>query len=107
MLVFPKIYVISLIVFLSGWFGLRKDFCQFLVSDACPCLQEYGNISYKVQFNECSQSDTATEPIRGQPASVNVQSEQSSPLSSPKRKHKKSASKDTLVAPVMLIEMPD
>ncbi|KAK4877902.1 hypothetical protein RN001_010408 [Aquatica leii] len=27
------------------WFGVRKDFCSFILS-ACPLLQEYGNISY-------------------------------------------------------------
>lgn len=29
------------------WFGVRKDFCQFFL-EACPFLQEYGNISYKI-----------------------------------------------------------
>lgn len=28
------------------WFGIRKDFCSFLLG-ACPLLQEYGNISYQ------------------------------------------------------------
>ncbi|XP_066257665.1 transmembrane protein 185B [Euwallacea similis] len=28
------------------WFGMRKDFCSFLL-DACPLLQEYGNIAYQ------------------------------------------------------------
>lgn len=28
-----------------GWFGIRKDFCQFLLS-TCPILQEYANIAY-------------------------------------------------------------
>ena len=31
----------------TGWFGLRKEFCPWML-DACPVLQEYGNISYKV-----------------------------------------------------------
>ncbi|KHJ46343.1 hypothetical protein D918_03396 [Trichuris suis] len=30
------------------WFGVRKDFCTFLL-DLCPCLSEYGNISYRFQ----------------------------------------------------------
>ncbi|CAG0913512.1 unnamed protein product [Notodromas monacha] len=30
------------------WFGIRKDFCQFLLG-ICPCLQEYGNVSYSLQ----------------------------------------------------------
>lgn len=29
----------------AGWFGMRKDFCSFLLG-ACPLLQEYANIAY-------------------------------------------------------------
>ncbi|CAG2162343.1 unnamed protein product [Oppiella nova] len=32
------------------WFGMRKDFCSFLLS-MCPCLRVYGNISYNLHFN--------------------------------------------------------
>ncbi|XP_028397658.1 transmembrane protein 185B-like [Dendronephthya gigantea] len=28
------------------WFGIRKDFCEYLLG-MIPCLQEYGNTSYK------------------------------------------------------------
>ncbi|KAL1501495.1 hypothetical protein ABEB36_006806 [Hypothenemus hampei] len=28
------------------WFGMRKDFCLFILS-VCPLLQEYGNIAYQ------------------------------------------------------------
>lgn len=31
--------------FLPGWFGMRKDFCSFILG-VFPCLQEYANISY-------------------------------------------------------------
>lgn len=37
------------------WYGIRKDFCTFLLG-VCPCLQEYGNISYTVQSNNNSGS---------------------------------------------------
>ena len=37
-----------IVVFLAGWFGLRKEFCPWLLG-ICPVLQEYGNISYKLQ----------------------------------------------------------
>ena len=33
-------------IFFTGWFGIRKDFCEYLL-DLCPCLREYGNVSYK------------------------------------------------------------
>ncbi|GIY84482.1 transmembrane protein 185A [Caerostris extrusa] len=38
------------------WFGIRKDFCQFLLS-ICPILQEYGNISYSLHSNEPEESE--------------------------------------------------
>lgn len=34
------------------WCGFRKDFCSFLVLNLCPMLQEYGNISYQVHFDD-------------------------------------------------------
>lgn len=34
------------------WFGIRKDFCSFLVLNMCPLLQEYGNISYQVHLDD-------------------------------------------------------
>lgn len=30
----------------TGWFGLRKDFCSWLLG-RCPTLQEYGNVYIK------------------------------------------------------------
>lgn len=39
------------------WFGIRKDFCQFLLG-ICPVLQEYGNISYSLHSNESEENDT-------------------------------------------------
>ncbi|KAH9390095.1 hypothetical protein TYRP_007644 [Tyrophagus putrescentiae] len=32
------------------WFGMRKDFCSFLLV-LCPCLREYANISYNFTLN--------------------------------------------------------
>jgi len=39
------------------WCGIRKDFCSFLVLNLCPLLQEYGNISYEVQFDDETADD--------------------------------------------------
>ncbi|KRY43383.1 Mitochondrial-processing peptidase subunit beta [Trichinella spiralis] len=33
------------------WCGIRRDFCSFIL-DVCPCLSEYGNVSYT--FQHCS-----------------------------------------------------
>uniref|UniRef100_A0A914XAS8 Transmembrane protein 185A n=1 Tax=Plectus sambesii TaxID=2011161 RepID=A0A914XAS8_9BILA len=45
----------------SWWFGMRRDFCVFLL-DACPCLQEYGNVSYK--FGGSGRSESRRVPQR-------------------------------------------
>ncbi|KAJ8886855.1 hypothetical protein PR048_013067 [Dryococelus australis] len=37
----------------TGWFGIRKDFCHFLLS-LCPFLQEYANIAYNLQNEEAA-----------------------------------------------------
>ncbi|VDL78914.1 unnamed protein product [Nippostrongylus brasiliensis] len=42
------------------WFGLRQPFCTALL-DACPCLKQYANVSYKVVLHrERSISETNT-----------------------------------------------
>jgi hypothetical protein len=45
-------------IYFLGWFGIRKDFCHFLLG-LCPLLQEYGNISYQPR----SAQDHPAEPI--------------------------------------------
>lgn len=35
----------------TGWFGIRKDFCHFLL-ELLPFLREYGNVSYDLQRSE-------------------------------------------------------
>jgi len=44
------------------WFGMRSDFCIFLL-DSCPCLQEYGNVSYK--WGSRRNSPSQTPPAHG------------------------------------------
>lgn len=81
--------VMSLLVLL-GWFGMRKDFCEFLLG-ICPCLQEYGNVSYKF------------------PGSIFVQERdhQESSLEDMHRKPVVSDYQSKLVVPIVSIEMPD
>eukprot|EP00111_Clytia_hemisphaerica_P002795 TCONS_00007870-protein len=47
------------------WFGMRKDFCEFLL-DAIPFLREYGNISYKFSDTvvaDANESDGSSSSI--------------------------------------------
>ncbi|XP_076451865.1 transmembrane protein 185A-like [Babylonia areolata] len=76
----------------NWWFGIRKDFCQFLLG-VCPCLQEYGNISYSLQHND-SDSAASTpecEKVKG----IN------------KLKKEAIDEQPRTVVPVLSIEMPD
>jgi len=49
------------------WCGFRKDFCSFLVLNLCPMLQEYGNISYQVHFDDevSDDLDSTVSTIQG------------------------------------------
>lgn len=76
----------SIVIFVSGWFGIRKDFCTFILG-ACPLLQEYANIAYH--------SERQTNGVEMQ------QTE--------KREHNVLKKADLLkpVLPIISIEMPD
>lgn len=98
------VFVLSLIVFLlhdyvswvfvAGWFGLRKDFCPWLLG-ICPLLQEYGNISYKVQDSVQEPQDQSMDgdrKTRGGPHSRKTGGLDDFPRT---------------VVPILSIEMPD
>lgn len=86
-----------MIAFISGWFGIRKNFSQFLLN-AFPILQEYGNISYH------------TENGQNVPLESNVQLEENINNKRDK-KNKKIVNKksDHLkpVVPIISIDIPD
>ena len=74
-----------------GWFGIRKDFCQYLLG-ICPFLQEYGNISYTIHKDNSFSEDS--RPISNKseklPYKKKIHDEQPKP-----------------VVPVISIETPD
>lgn len=74
----------------SGWFGIRKDFCQFLLG-ICPCLQEYGNISYS--------TPSSTETVISDAGSDSTKRE--------KTKKKPLDDQHKVVMPIISIDMPD
>ncbi|KAL3862044.1 hypothetical protein ACJMK2_008041 [Sinanodonta woodiana] len=71
------------------WFGIRKDFCQFLLA-VCPLLQEYGNISYSLQSNERDSDSQLSQSKKKLEDKQNIVVEQ------PK-----------VIVPVISIETPD
>ncbi|XP_045528395.1 transmembrane protein 185B [Pieris brassicae] len=80
------------------WFGIRKDFCQFLLS-VFPLLQEYANIAYNNNVNRGSvpnEPPVNQEPYRDEEKKVH-------------RKQKNQKKNEALkpVVPVTSIDMPD
>ena len=95
---FGWLIVITFIVGLFlGWFGLRKDFCPWLLG-VCPVLQEYGNISYKVQ--------SAAE--ENEQREQDAQNTQRKPITTPPKKGGSiSEENPRTVVPMMAIDVPD
>lgn len=83
-------------MFLTGWFGIRKNFSQFLLC-ALPFLQEYGNISYH------------TESGQSVPLDSNVQLNEFGIKHEKKSKKMMNKKNDQLkpVVPIISIDMPD
>ncbi|PKU43261.1 hypothetical protein llap_6428 [Limosa lapponica baueri] len=46
---------------LVWWFGIRKDFCQFLL-EIFPFLREYGNISYDLHHEDNEETEETPLP---------------------------------------------
>ncbi|KAJ8320589.1 hypothetical protein KUTeg_002176 [Tegillarca granosa] len=85
------ISLITLICLSFGWFGIRKDFCIFLLG-VCPFLQEYGNISYSIHTSDTDQEE------------VNAQTRKLDKLGS---KHDLFEELPKVVVPIISIETPD
>lgn len=78
------------------WFGIRKDFCQFLLG-VCPLLQEYGNISYSLHSNEPEDNDPPVQAV-GCGKSQSCHS---------KKKCSSTQAELRVVVPALSIETPD
>lgn len=94
------IHFVSLILILQffallGWFGIRKNFSQFLL---CRILQEYGNISYHTENGQ-------NVPLDAQQASA--QQEESHNSKRDKKNKKVFNKKNMPVVPIISIDMPD
>ncbi|CAH0727021.1 unnamed protein product, partial [Brenthis ino] len=85
------------------WFGIRKDFCQFLLS-VFPLLQEYANIAYN-NNNVNQSSGIPTEPMNQEP----YRDEEIQKKVKEKKSHKNQKKNEAMkpVVPVTSIDMPD
>ena len=95
---------------LSGWFGLRKDFCQFLLG-VCPFLQEYANIAYNSHMNSGDSRANSSNRTADAVDDVVLRNLERGGYSKGKSKaDKKAQANDSTmksVAPIISIDMPD
>lgn len=87
----------------SGWFGIRKDFCQFLLS-VFPLLQEYANIAYNNNVNRGANVVPSEPPINQEPYR-DEEKKKVKEKKSNKNQKKNEAMKP--VVPITSIDMPD
>jgi len=78
------------------WFGLRKDFCQFLLG-ACPLLQEYGNISYSLHRED--RDEPEDPPVSSKPEKHRIYSHSG--------RGSLTCSEPKVVVPKLYIDVPD
>ncbi|XP_050668841.1 transmembrane protein 185A [Leptidea sinapis] len=86
------------------WFGIRKDFCQFLLS-VFPLLQEYANIAYNNNGNRGSSGIPTEPPVNQEPYRDEAQRKVKDGKKSLKNQKKNEAMKP--VMPLTCIDMPD
>lgn len=90
--------------FCVGWFGIRKDFCHFVLG-ACPLLQEYGNIAYNSQ--EDGGGGGRTPPVHlNQNQESNIELQVQANTKSEKRIIRKIDLMKPVV-PIVSIDLPD
>ncbi|KAH9642222.1 hypothetical protein HF086_005552 [Spodoptera exigua] len=94
--------VIPILVFQVWWFGIRKDFCQFLLS-VFPLLQEYANIAYNNNVNRGANvvPSEPPEPYRDDETQKKVKENKKSQKNQKKNEIMKP------VVPITSIDMPD
>ena len=86
-------------VCLPGWFGLRREFCPWLLG-VCPVLQEYGNISYKIQGDDAASTEQQEPPEQNMSSkrkAVPTHTKKGLPPEEPLR----------TAVPILSIEVPD
>lgn len=89
-------------MYFPGWFGIRKDFCQFLLS-VFPLLQEYANIAYNNNVNRGANvvPSEPPEPYRDDETQKKVKESKKSQKNQKKNEIMKP------VVPITSIDMPD
>lgn len=92
-------------IVISGWFGIRKDFCHFLLS-VFPLLQEYANIAYNNNVNRGS-NVLPTEPPVNQEPYRDEETHRKVKESKKSQKNQKKNEAMKPVVPVTSIDMPD
>lgn len=100
-----------LFVFYIGWFGIRKNFSQFLLL-ALPFLQEYGNISYHADQQARSVSNRrpgvgSYDSSRGNEAFASHINEISTKYETSKKHNGSKLDHLKPIVPIISIDLPD
>ncbi|XP_022644789.1 transmembrane protein 185B-like isoform X1 [Varroa jacobsoni] len=97
----------------NAWlFGSRQDLCRLLIT-ACPLLQEYGNISYRLHSNShqaasaSQQSQQAQQAENGQSDLVPSALTRTKPHKGSSSNTNKRQEQDGAVCPIRAIDTPD
>lgn len=83
------------------WFGLRKEFCPWLLG-VCPFLQEYGNISYKIQNTSPTNTAAFTSSEQNE-----AENSRATNTNSHHKKYAYSHDESRSYAPPLTIDVPD
>ncbi|GBP09104.1 Transmembrane protein 185B [Eumeta japonica] len=87
------------------WFGIRKDFCHFLLS-VFPLLQEYANIAYNNEVNRATNGNT-NDPTINQEIYRDEETRKKAKENKKSLKNQKKNECLKPVVPVVSIDMPD
>lgn len=107
------LFVLVLLSFIAKggnkwWFGMRKTFYQYLLV-TLPCLQEYGNISYRTEASNDAEQGQANIPleanVNGVAAANNAVADKAKPAAAKILFRKIDFAKS--VVPIISIDVPD
>ena len=82
---------------------MRKDFCSFLLS-VCPCLREYGNISYNKQNSNLNSRHGSQNVIDSDQVSNNTNPVSDDDNTKYQVNH---SNQKKIMLPIMTLESPD
>lgn len=105
--ILTKITLSFFVQFYSGWFGIRKDFCHFLLG-MFPFLQEYANIAYRTDGGSSGMGSGSAASVEASgPMTAAIGGPPSNSRTRQDKSNKKQMDVTKPVVPIVSIETPD